>query len=416
MRGSGRYTTFVVAVVLGVALGIVSMPLSAQTVVFSDNFDPVPPAAGGVVRSADWPYTDVGGYPQSLPGKVLNYRVHQMQGSDAGHQKNHTGLPSEGGSAFEVNANPYPYAAYHQFDPQTGDLRVGAWIWDDVESRKPQSWPNPAQINGGLMLTALPNDDPIIFNNGITEIYTYDDFAFIGIQALIPSSKPDPNAPGFNPYSPQSVAVQYCYQWRTKTDGWHLTLDPNTGNPVPRRVDFRIPEQIPQTWRHVEIVVHPYSGRVGDIEFFIDGVLVGQGRRDPGLNCRGVELRRIQIGSRFPDESDAQAFRPPYSYEHLWFDDVLLTVEPADLPCANPALRFDADNDGDVDHVDFSLFQICYTDANDPGGKYNCDLCRCMNADVDQDIDGDDRTAFEQCASGPGVSADVACDDGLSFP
>ncbi len=400
--------------VVGTAIGCLYGTALAQTVVFSDNFDPVPPAAGGAVRSADWPYTDAGGYPQSVPGKVVNWNVHQIQGSAAGHQKNHTGLPSEGGCAFEVDANPYPYAAYHEFDPQTGDLRVSAWIWDDVESRKPQSWPNNSQINGGLMLTALPGDTPTVLHSGATEIFDYGDFAFIGIQAMIPSAKPDPNAPGFNPYSPESVAVQYCYQWRTKTDGWHLTLDPNTGTPVPRRVDFRIPEQVGQTWRHVEIVVHPFSGAVGDIEFFIDGVLVGQGRRAPGNQCGGVDFRRIQIGARFPELSDASAFRPTYSYEHLWFDDVSLTVEQAALPCPNGQLRFDADNDGDVDQADFAAFQACYTGLD--GAPFDCLACRCMNTGGDTDIDGDDLAAFEQCASGPGLAADPACDDLLPFP
>lgn len=396
-----------VTLLLGPALAL------GQTTVFSDNFDDGSP--GGSVLQANWPWTELPGFfKQSVPGEVNGHKIHVLNGSDASALKNHTASPDVGGSAYEVDNNPTPYSAYHEFDPQTGTLRVEAWVWDDVESRKPQGWPDPAQINGGLALTAVPEPSPGTYPdgpNGPNTLFVYGDFAFLGIQALIPQNKPDPNDPGFDPFDP-AHAEQYCYQWRTKTDGWNLTLDPDTGNPVPRREDFRIPWQIPQTWRHLEILIHPYTGQVGDIQFYIDGVLVGEGQRDPGSNCQGVPFRRIQIGSRFPEESDVLAVRPPYSYEHLWFDDVELTAdEAAGLPCVNDELRFDADADGDVDHGDFSAFQACL------GTIQDCSLtCRCMNSDGDPDVDEDDYIAFEQCASGPGVPADQTCDDALLPP
>lgn len=381
--------------------------LSAQTQVFFDNFDDGSP--GGVVSGTLWTV---------VPGQVNGYSLQQLIGSPEGHQKNHTpstdgqmGDPGIGGAAFEVDNNPYPYASYHDFAAQSGDLRVEAWVWDDVESRKTQNWPNPAQINGGLTVAALPGENPVTYPDGPSgpnAIYEYGDFAFLGIQALVPLSKPDPNAPGFDPFDP-AHAEQYCYQWRTKLDGWNLTLDPNTGNPVPRRLDFSNPSQIPQTWRHLEIVVHPYTGQAGDIQFFIDGVLVGEGRREQGIACEGVPFQRVQIGSRFPEESDVTAVRPPYSYEHLWLDDVEVTEEPASLACPNPELRFDTDNDGDVDQDDLSVFQLCFglpeVACSPP--------CRCLDADGDLDVDGDDYPFFEACASGPSILADDTCDDAL---
>lgn len=71
----------------------------------------------------------------------------------------------------------------------------------------------------------------------------------------------------------------------------------------------------------------------------------------------------------------------------------------------------DADWDGDVDQVDFSFFQACYTGA----GSFSLEgLCRCFDREAagagDGDIDSDDYGAFEQCASGPGVVADPSCD------
>ena len=263
---------------------------TAQTLIFSDTFDDGDP--GGRVDSSWWPYTNVGGYPTSVPGKIVNYKVHQIAGSEPGHAKNHTASPDVGGSAFQVDANPFPYAAYHEFEAQAGGLlRAGAWVWDDVESRKPQNWPNNAQVNGGLTVTSLPDPSPIIMHNGFTEVYTYGDWAFLGIQALIPSAKLDPNSPSFDPYAP-AVAPQYCYQWYTKTDGWNMTLDPRTGKPVPRRTDFRNPAQAAQTWRHLEIVIKPYTGQAGDIAFYIDGVLVGSGRRAPGPGGGAAVPRR----------------------------------------------------------------------------------------------------------------------------
>ncbi|GMV96646.1 MAG: hypothetical protein AMXMBFR83_10080 [Phycisphaerae bacterium] len=399
---------------LGFAL-VSSLAVRGQTVLFSDNFDSPTPGGEYCGRVSGWPV---------LPGKVNGYSLTGLFPSPCGHQKNHTGSPLQGGSAFEPDGNPGAFASYRSFDPQTGIVRLSVWVWDDVESRKdhtPSSpfgwWPSGAPIRGMVGLTSNPGEPTS--STQTREIYPYADYAFIGVEALVPNgfpAKPNPNLPGFNPYDPAHVD-QYVYRWWTSADGWNLTQDPTTGQPVPRRVDFRYAangaELTPQTWRHVEIEVYPYSGRVGDVRFYIDGKLVGQGRRQPGPANAGVAFARIQLGTRFPTEQD---IAPTYSYEHFWFDDLTLSTAPAPPPCPNEQVRFDADGDGDVDQLDFAAFQLCFTGANPLPGAYNWAECRCMNSDPDADIDENDLERFKDCVSAPMVTAIGACDDGLPPP
>ncbi|HPD29337.1 MAG TPA: hypothetical protein PLL20_05040 [Phycisphaerae bacterium] len=100
-----------------------------------------------------------------------------------------------------------------------------------------------------------------------------------------------------------------------------------------------------------------------------------------------------------------------YAPEVAAWDNVKLSFI---LPC-NP-VRFDADDDGDVDQADFAVLQACYTGADDPDEIFNAEACRCVNSDGDSDIDAEDVAAFEACASGPGVLANVNCDNALSPP
>ncbi len=72
--------------------------------------------------------------------------------------------------------------------------------------------------------------------------------------------------------------------------------------------------------------------------------------------------------------------------------------------CNDPV--FDFDDDGDVDQVDFSVFQVCYTgfDSTLPAG------CECADRTGDGFVTQSDATAFEACASGPGIPANADCD------
>ncbi|MBD3404245.1 hypothetical protein GF420_15250 [candidate division GN15 bacterium] len=81
-------------------------------------------------------------------------------------------------------------------------------------------------------------------------------------------------------------------------------------------------------------------------------------------------------------------------------------------PCGDPFA--DADRDGDVDQDDFGAFQQCITGMNNGPVSGDC-LCfdRIDSGDSarDDDVDQVDYAAFEACASGPGIPADIACDD-----
>ncbi len=91
------------------------------------------------------------------------------------------------------------------------------------------------------------------------------------------------------------------------------------------------------------------------------------------------------------------------------WDNLSLTFTTIPPPCGQ--LRFDRDADGDVDHADFALLQLCYT--GDGNAMLDQPACFCFDTDNDLDVDQADLLAFEGCASGPGVVADETCDDSL---
>jgi hypothetical protein len=100
-----------------------------------------------------------------------------------------------------------------------------------------------------------------------------------------------------------------------------------------------------------------------------------------------------------------------------------LALAPTDDIIGGPGetcgLFADVDEDGDVDQADFAAFQVCYTGD---GGSTPVTIaagCERFNRDGNEggtmpngDIDGFDRTAFENCASGPGVPFDPCCNGG----
>lgn len=93
------------------------------------------------------------------------------------------------------------------------------------------------------------------------------------------------------------------------------------------------------------------------------------------------------------------------------WDNLSLTFTTIPPPCGQ--LRFDRDADGDVDHTDFALLQVCYTGDGDTLGLFDQPACFCFDTNNDLDVDQTDLLAFEGCASGPGVAADETCDDSL---
>ena len=176
------------------------------------------------------------------------------------------------------------------------------------------------------------------------------------------------------------------YVWATKVDGWHTTT-------ITRK----------RGWHRFEIIVHPYTGHTGDVEFILDGVVVGQGQRIPGLGS-GEEVNWLRLGG------DPALLTEGYltnTFEEIWYDEVALTA------CSgNP--RLDGDADGDIDQVDFGLFQQCFTGPGNPfttNPGFDASNCQCMDVDGDRDVDVEDLQIFVNCISGPAIPSQIGCDN-----
>jgi hypothetical protein len=72
-----------------------------------------------------------------------------------------------------------------------------------------------------------------------------------------------------------------------------------------------------------------------------------------------------------------------------------------------PPIPGDFDHDGDVDQVDFGLFQRCYAGAGVSQTDPQCDETRLDT--IDDDVDLDDFGIFQGCTSGPNIPADPMC-------
>jgi hypothetical protein len=73
-------------------------------------------------------------------------------------------------------------------------------------------------------------------------------------------------------------------------------------------------------------------------------------------------------------------------------------------PPTCPVPFADVDEDGDVDQIDFGVFQVCYAGSGIPHGTNP--ICGCLDVNLDQDIDVEDFEAFSACATGPSVPFD----------
>jgi hypothetical protein len=77
--------------------------------------------------------------------------------------------------------------------------------------------------------------------------------------------------------------------------------------------------------------------------------------------------------------------------------------------CHDPV--FDADNDGDVDQEDFAVLQACITGTGISDFPIKCSCFNEATGDTPEVVNGADLYLFEQCASGPGIPVDPACDN-----
>ncbi len=327
-------------IVLALAL-IATSPLAGQQYFFDSFREPI------AQRWIPWDPDDGTICTGCGPEMVFNSDNHPHDG--------------DGACARQEKHQPAWYGILHeQLDlPQTGDIRLSVWMFEDYNKKLPFPPGHPEfnphdQVQGWIALMDLDQ----------TEFYA------IGVHA-------HKNGP---------LEAWSYLSWSTSTDGWQITS-------VPRQQGFR----------HLEIVVHPYTGDAS-VEFFVDGQLVGQGRRAPsgaGV-CTGIPIHMIGIGSNPNYVAEDYISN---TYEFFWYDEVRLSVEPDDS-CG--PIRFDSDGDQDVDLTDFAAFQRCHTgEAATP----DCSACRCFDVDGDGRIATIDMAAFEQCATRDRVAADPACDD-----
>lgn len=274
--------------------------------------------------------------------------------------------------------DPMWAALYHIFTPPAADqdLRLTAKVWDEAgilcdcdQAGQPAGYvcdcnnlppPNSSRtnfdVNGGIELGA-PNR---------RESYAGNDkeYYFLGVNTH------------------QSWDH---YSWATPADGWVTSS-------VPRS----------RAWHTMEIVVHPYTGNLGDVEFWIDGQLIAQGHRMPGTGT-GVDVQYLHLGG---DPALLTTTNVANTFEEFWYDEVALTA------CYNP--RPDVDGDTDVDQADFGRFQACLTGPANPldlvNPLFDRAACACFDLDGDQDVDAADFDGFVTCAGGPEVAADPDCD------
>ena len=260
-------------------------------------------------------------------------------------------------------ADPYWYAIYHIFEPPAAgkDLRLKAEFYDDAAILCDcDPWGPPSRsnfdVNAGIELGAP--------YRRADYVGTDKEYYFLGIN------------------SHQSWDH---YAWATAADGWVVSNVPRT-----------------QGWHRLEIVVHPYSGRL-DVEFWIDQVRVAEGHRMLGPSGTGAEVSYLHLGG---DPALITESNLSNTFEDGWYDEVALTT------CNNP--RMDSDGDGDVDQVDFGYFQSCISEPADPfqltNPSFDGAACQCADLDGDQDVDDADVAAFVDCISGPSIPADPDCD------
>ncbi len=164
------------------------------------------------------------------------------------------------------------------------------------------------------------------------------------------------------------------------------------------------------TWYRIAVVVDTVNDVVSK---YVDGVLVGTQSASGIDGKRALWPRGSAAGDvllLFTDDDDET--KPGYVNSVQFRDYAMTEAEVAALgpagaggipiPCATPPQ--DGDHDGDVDLVDFGLFQGCFNGPNRPYGGPAQDrwLCACMDADPnDGDVDLVDFSLFQACFNGP---------------
>ncbi|MBP7935858.1 MAG: LamG domain-containing protein [Phycisphaerae bacterium] len=152
----------------------------------------------------------------------------------------------------------------------------------------------------------------------------------------------------------------------------------------------------PNTWYHFALV---YDGT--DIRWYLDGQLQGEVLA-PALASPGSAA--IVIGN---DRTTGTGGRGFYGL----LDKIVVSdhaIAPADFmtvgldPCLGKWCNrpfADMDDDGDVDQIDFSQYQLCFAEVLVEGNP-----CLCLDKTGDNKVDATDLAEFAKCVTGPAVS------------
>jgi hypothetical protein len=146
----------------------------------------------------------------------------------------------------------------------------------------------------------------------------------------------------------------------------------------------------------------PHAG-----EFFTFRVAVrSDGTFRAYLNEDTVAYASGWFGSSSPAPSNEVHLTPMPGDDTMWFDSVELLEGELPALCADPAV--DTNRDGYVNDLDLMAFLAC---TNGPGiptlGTFEC---TCLDADQDTDVDMVDFAVFQRCLTS-GTQLDPACDD-----
>ncbi|MBP7935695.1 MAG: hypothetical protein KA354_13695 [Phycisphaerae bacterium] len=108
---------------------------------------------------------------------------------------------------------------------------------------------------------------------------------------------------------------------------------------------------------------------------------------------QGVGGYAVSFDEVLPNEAGDGFVRIPVNTENAAKMYVGLTS------CAYPSV--DADADGDVDQMDFGVFQACFSGDTI---AYTGSVCKCFDKDGDTDVDPMDFTEFLKCVTGPTIT------------
>lgn len=223
-----------------IALAVLALPAVCAPI-FVDGFEPQ-------VRGDYWP---LGPWPGTY--------FHEKIFSDSSHIR----TPGVTAARVERNYN-VTYNSQHSFLPDTynDNVYVKVWMFEDNDISY-----------GGFYSEYQPN-----CHLTLMDTTTVNDFFRVGVMGQYVRDLKSP-------------AYFYNCAIETSVDG-PKPLDGQLGRPlVPRR----------QGWRKYTILVKPYTGNAGDVQFFIDDKLVFNGKRaaNPMVPGTGAPVDNVVLGNKW---------------------------------------------------------------------------------------------------------------------